>query len=322
VLITGAASPLGAQLALALADDPRIEQVIGLDSRAAPEWLTRRVVVLDVDLRRGGDLVGLLRRAAPHVVVHHDVVQYPEPGRQARTLHDRNVIGTLQLLAACGRLPGLAGLVVRGSAALYGAGAGAPAFFTEELGADARHATPFQRDVASLERLVEAFARRNPTVTCTVLRLQPLVGAGLDTPLMRLLRSPVIPTFLGFDPRLQVVHADDAVAAVAAAVHTPVRGPVNIAADGTVSLKRVLRRLGRTAVPIAGPLYGPAVGLLSRATRLPRLDDDAVRYLRYGRGVDTTRMRRELGFSPAHSTVEAIDAVARELQAPAAAVGA
>jgi UDP-glucose 4-epimerase len=146
-----------------------------------------------------------------------------------------------------------------------------------------------------------------------------VIGAGLDTPIMRLFGSPVIPTFLGHDPRLQVVHADDAVAAIAAAVPVPVRGAVNVAGEGTISLTRALRRLGKTALPIAAPLYGPAVGALARTTGLPRMDADVLRYLRYGRGVDTTRLRHDLGFSPAFTTVAAIDDVAARLRTEQAA---
>jgi UDP-glucose 4-epimerase len=316
VLITGVTSPLAARLALRLADDPAVEQVIGVDTRRPEPELAARIVSVRADLRHGR-LGPMLRLAAPQVVVHHDILQFPEPGRSARNLHDLNVVGTLQLLAGCAELGGLDALVVRGSAAIYGAQADAPDFFTEDLARRAPLRTRFQRDIGELERLVEAFARRHPAVTCTVLRLQPVIGAELDTPIMRLFRAPVVPRFMGFDPRLQFLHADDAVEAVAQAVRTPVRGPVNVAADGTVSLARALRRIGRPSLPIAAPLYGPAVGALARLGRVPKLDDDIVRYLRHGRGVDTRRMRHELRFAPRFSTVEAIDAVAAAIRAGA-----
>jgi UDP-glucose 4-epimerase len=315
VLITGVSSPLGSRVATRLAADPAVEHVIGIDTRRPPGALADRITFLEADLRRG-ELSTTLKRAAPHVVVHHDIVQFPEPGRSVRTLHDLNVIGTLQLLAACGELPGLKALVVRGSASIYGSQPDAPAFFTEDHAAAAGALrTRFQRDVGELERLVEAFARRHPSVTCTVLRPQPAIGATIDNPIMRLFRSPVVPTFLGFDPRLQFVLDEDLVGAVVAAVRHPVRGPVNIAGDGTVSLARTLRRLGRHGLPIAAPVYGPAVGALARLGGLPPLNDDVVRYLRNGRGVDTTRMRRDLRFVPTHTTAEAIDAVAAAIRA-------
>ncbi|WCB95871.1 hypothetical protein DSM104299_04622 [Baekduia alba] len=317
VLITGVSGPLGARVAARVAADPAVEHVIGVDSRRPPAPLADRITYVEADLRRD-DLQQILKLASPHVVVHHDIVQFPEPGRSVRGLHDLNVIGTLQLLAACGDLPGLRALVVRGSASIYGSAPDAPAFFTEGLARSATLRTRFQRDVGELERLVEAFARRHPAVTCTVLRLQPVIGASVDTPIMRLFRAPVVPTFLGFDPRLQFVLDEDAIGAVAAAVATPVRGAVNVAGDGTVSLARSLRRLGKRALPIAAPLYGLTVATLARAGVVPPLNEDVIRYLRNGRGVDTTRMRRDLRFVPTHTTAQAIDAVAASIRREAA----
>ena len=313
VLITGVTSPLAARLALRLADDAGVAEVIGVDTRRPPPELAARIVSVRADLRHGG-LAPMLRVAAPDVVVHHDILQFAEPGRAARALHDLNVVGTLQLLAGCSELPGLRALVVRGSAAIYGARPGAPDFFTEDLAGEATQRTRFQRDVGELERLVAAFARRHPAVTCTVLRLQPVIGATVHTPIMQLFRAPVVPRFLGFDARLQFVHDSDAIAAVAAAVHNPVPGAVNIAGEGTVSLARTLRRLGRPSLPIAPPLFGPTVEAMARLGTLPRLDPDVMGYLRHGRGVDTRRMREELRFTPRHTTAEAIDAVATELR--------
>jgi UDP-glucose 4-epimerase len=314
VLITGVSAPLGARLASRLAADPHVEHVFGIDTRRPPGTLAHRITFIEADLRRG-DLAATLRRIAPQVVVHRDIVQFPEPGRSRQALHDLNVIGTLQLLAACAEVPELRSLVVRSSAAIYGSEADAPAFFTEDMARDATLRTRFQRDVGELERLVEAFARRRPAVTCTVLRLQPMIGASLDSPIMRLFRAPVVPTFMGYDPRLQLLLDDDAVGAVAAAVHRPVRGAVNVAGEGTVSLRRALRRLGKPGLPVAAPFYATAAGALARAGAIPALDVDVVRYLRHGRGVDTTRMRTELGFTASHTTGEAIDAVAAAIRA-------
>jgi UDP-glucose 4-epimerase len=88
---------------------------------------------------------------------------------------------------------------------------------------------------------------------------------------------------------------------------------VNVAGGGTVSLSAAIRRMGRVAVPIAHPLFGTVAGAMRRIG-LPRLSEDTVRYLRYGRGVATDRMTDELGFEPRYDTRAAIDAVATQLR--------
>src|SRR4029077_7767030 len=99
-------------------------------------------------------------------------------------------------------------VVRRSSATIYGSERTAPLFFTEDMAERFPMRTRWQRDVAEVERLVSAFARRRPEVTCTFLPSQPILGQSLDTPIMRLLRSPVIPTWMGFDPMVQVIHGD------------------------------------------------------------------------------------------------------------------
>ena len=235
---------------------------------------TARVEVVTADLRSPA-LGAVVAATGADVVVHDDLLQFPEPGRPARALHDHNVVGTLQLLAALEALPRLRTLVVRGSAAVYGSEPADPAFFTEDLAGRTPPRTRFQRDVAELERLVDGFARRHPHVATTVLRLQPVVGAGLDTPVSRLVRLPVVPTVLGFDPRVQLLDAEDAVGALARAVQHPVRGAVNVAAPDVVSLSRLLRRLGRRSLPVAAPLYAQAVGLERRLAGRPPLPPEA-----------------------------------------------
>jgi UDP-glucose 4-epimerase len=315
VLITGVANSFGARLADVLAADAAVERVVGVDTRPVDPALAERIDVVAADLR-SAELPPLVRAAAVDTVVHNDIVQFPEPGRPRAALHDINVIGTLQLLTVCEGLPTLRAIVVRGSAAIYGSEAGAPAFFTEEDAERFPLRTRFQRDIGELERLVGAFARRHPAVACAVLRLQPVVGRGLDTPVNRLLHAPLVPTMLGYDPRVQLLDADDAVGALHRAVMHPVRGPVNIAAEGVVSLSRALRHARRPALPVAAPLWGTLVAAARRAAGQPALPDEIARYLRFGRGVDTTRMRRDLRFQPRHSTLEAL-AAAAGLERPA-----
>lgn len=315
ILVTGVSGVQGARLAASLVALPGVDRVVGLDTRAPGPRLARVIDHLEADIRAPD----LARRLRPHritTVVHNDVLQFPEWGRASRQLHDINVVGTLGLLAAAASLPQLEAIVVRGSASIYGAGAAAPAFWREQDlppgGGRDRLRTRFQRDVAEIEQLVEVHARRHHDVACTLLRVQPVVGGELDNPITRLVRAPVVPTHLGFDPRLQVIHLDDATAVFGVAALKRVRGTVNVGAPEPVSLSRALRRLGKPSVPLVGPLYGPLVGVASRLGGIPRLTPDVEDYLRFGRAVDLTRQEQELGVVPERDTLEALAAAARE----------
>jgi UDP-glucose 4-epimerase len=294
IAITGVSTHWGSELARALQRDPSVDYVAGIDTHPpAPDL--NQVDFIEADIRSP-----LISRLLPGMdvdtVVHCGIYWYPEPGKPSRALHDINVIGTLQLLAACERTPSLRTLVVRGSAAIYGCEGAAPLFFTEDLARTFPLRTRFQRDVSELEGYFDNFARRHPAVACCMLRFQPEIGPELDAPLVRYLSLPLVPTQLGFDPRLQLLHADDATAALEAAVANPVRGAVNIAPSGSVSLSRVLRLARRPTLPVPHPLFGAMVERLGHRLGAGPLVGDAVRMLRFGRGVNTDRMRNEIGF--------------------------
>ena len=296
VLITGVASQWGAQLARRLERDPAIEYLAGIDTAPPPDGL-ERTDFIEADLR-SAVLSRLLPGTEADTVVHCGILWYPEPGKPAKALHEINVIGTLQLLAACERTPTLERVIVRGSAAIYGCEGSAPAFFTEGLARRMPLRTRFQRDISELEEYFDNFARRHPQLVCCMLRFQPEIGPDLDSPLVRYLTLPIVPTQLGFDPRLQLLHAEDATGAIEAAARNPVRGAVNVAPSGAISLTRLLRLAGRPTLPIPHPLFGPVLERLARQLGAGGLHDDAVRLLRFGRGVDNRRLREEVGYQP------------------------
>jgi UDP-glucose 4-epimerase len=303
VVITGVASHWGAELARRLERDASVEYLAGVDSTPPPVEL-ERTDFIEADIR-SAVLARLLPGTGADTVVHCGILWYPEPGKPAGVQHDVNVIGTLQLLAACQRTETLRNLVVRGSAAIYGCEGASPAFFTEEMARTLPLRTRFQRDASELEAYIENFARRHPELVCCMLRYQPEVGPDLDSPLVRYLSLPLVPTQLGFDPRLQLLHADDATGALEAVTQSPVRGAVNVAPSGSISLSRVLRLARRASIPIPHPLFGPALSRLGRQLGAGPLYGDGVRLLRFGRGVDNGRLRTEVGYEPRHDAESA-----------------
>jgi UDP-glucose 4-epimerase len=304
VLITGIASYLGTELARILEDDPEVEYVAGLDSRR-PQIRLERTELIEVDIR-DPEILARVPPTGVDTIVHNQIVRRPGAGMSARRAHDVNVIGSLQLLAACERTPTLRSIVVRGSAGIYGAEPAAPQFFSEGMSRLYPLRTRFQLDVAEIENLFGTFARRHEGVACTMLRYQPSIGPTGSTQIPQYLSLPVVPTYLGFDPRIQLIHERDALGALVAAVRRPVRGPVNVAAPGTIGLTRMVRLAGRPTLPIPSPLFGSATGAAKRVGLLD-LSPDFQRLLRYGRGVDTARLVTEIGFRPRFTTVEAVE---------------
>ncbi len=302
VLIIGVSSFWGQEVARRLEQDAGIEYVAGIDTKPPTRDL-KKTEFLEADIRN--PVVSTLIPATEvDTVVHTGLFLEPFSKSSAAT-HDANVVGSLQLLNACEKAESVRTLIVKGSAAIYGADSAAPSFCPETASRTGSEGARYQRDLYELESYFETFSRRHPEVTCTLLRFQPAIGPTIDSPAKRFLSLPVVPTPMGFDPRIQFIHQDDGVEAIYRSVKKPTRGPINIAGEGTISLIRLLRLAGKVTVPVPTPLLGRAL----RTTRLlgmEELGSDFTRVLRYGRGVDVTRMVDELGFKPRYSTVEAV----------------
>jgi UDP-glucose 4-epimerase len=79
----------------------------------------------------------------------------------------------------------------------------------------------------------------------------------------------------------------------------------------------MIRLAGRRALPIVSPLFG-AVTSSGQRLGLDAQSEDFQRLLRYGRGVDTRRLVEEVGYTPRHSTVHAVESWSHQARAAAA----
>jgi UDP-glucose 4-epimerase len=304
VLITGVSTRLGTELARRLERDPSVDYVAGLDVRP-PRARLERTEFIDADIR--SPVIGrLIPQTEIDTVVHNQIVRQPGGGIAARAMHDINVIGTLQLLAACEQTPTIESVVVRGSAGIYGSEPASPQFYTEEMARLYPLRTRFQRDIGEIENYFEGYSRRHPEVVCTMLRYQPSLGPGTDSQVTRYLGASLVPTHLGFDPRLQFLHESDGIEALLAAIRKPVRGAVNVAAPGTVGLTKMLRLAGKISVAVPTPVFDVTVNAGARFG-MPRISPDFRRLLRFGRAVDITRLVEEVGYLPRFSATEAVE---------------
>ena len=304
VLITGVGRFWGANLARQLERDHGLDFVCGVDTRE-PMGEFGRTEVVKGDIRNPA-IGRLLDVTRVDTVVHTQIFGADRPGESGRTLHDMNVIGTMNLLAACAASPFVRKVVIRSSTSIYGASPKDPALFTEGMEAKAPLKDLYSRDIAEVETYARDFAERAPHAAVTILRFANSIGETVDTAFTRYLSAQVVPTHAGYNPRLQFIQDTDAVDALAHAVRVWKPGTYNVAGPGTITLSRFLRMAGRIELPLIPPMLSPVLTLLERANLLyvPSRYD---RTLRFGRGVSTDRMIDELKFVPEYSTVEAAE---------------
>jgi UDP-glucose 4-epimerase len=310
VLVTGVAGDLGRRYVAQLSHAPGIDRAIGVDV-VPPRGDLGRADFVRADIRNPV-IAKVIVRERVDTVVHASVVATPAAAGGRTSMKELNVIGTMQLLAACQQAPDLRRLVVKSSASVYGASNRDPAMFTEGMGAKRQPTGGFAKDVTEVESYVRGFARRRPDVAVTTLRMANVIGPRIVSAMTGYFRLPVIPTVLGFNPRLQFLHESDALDVLQHATTGEVTGTYNIAGDGIITLKQAVRRLGRPSVPL--PSFAISTfGSTIRQTRVADFSPEQVAFLTYGRGMETTRMRSMLGFEPRYSTPEAFGDFATSL---------
>src|SRR5207248_6218935 len=142
-------------LAQALEADTEIEVIIGVDSEDPTRELERTEFI------RVGTQHALLRRivqAAEIDTVIDSRLVVDSSTTSARHAHENNVIGTMNILAACGGPDStVRKLVFKSSAHFYGTEQDDPAFFTEQMGRLHPPTTPIERDILDAEAAVAEF---------------------------------------------------------------------------------------------------------------------------------------------------------------------
>ena len=303
VLVTGVSRDLGARFARSLAAEAHLE-VIGIDVIPPRHDLgTADFVRADIRNPVISKVIGV---RGVDTVVHLAMVATPDTAGSRSSMKEINVIGTMQLLAACQKAETFQKLVVQSSISVYGASPRDPAKFTEDMSARAQPRTGFGKDSLEIEGYVRGLARRRPDVVVTTLRLANLMGAGVDSHVTRYLSLPIVPRVMGFDARLQFLHPSDAVAALLLATDHDVPGTFNVAAADIVTLSQALRKMGRPSVGVPHSA-APLVATLVRQARLVDFTADQIDALTYGRAMDTSRFAAETGFVPQFSSLGALE---------------
>jgi len=305
VLVTGVSRYLGGRLAQLLQQDPLVERVIGVDV-IPPEADIGRAEFVRADIRNPV-IAKVIKAADIDTVVHMNVIATPVGAGGRSSMKEINVIGTMQLLAACQKSPTVKKLVVKSSSTVYGVSAKDPGMFTEDMEPKRLPRAGFAKDSVEVEGYVRGFARRRPDVAVAMLRFANIMGPGMDTPLTRYFSLPVVPTVFGFDSRLQFTHEDDAVAALMRCTMESYPGTFNIAGDGVLMLSQAIARAGRLDAPLPRALASVAREV-GRRFGLLDFSAEQIEFLKYGRGLDTTKMRTVLGFEPRYSTSETFNA--------------
>ena len=165
VLVTGISRDIGRRFARAAAGDPSIDRVIGVDV-VPPRGDIGDVSFVRADIRNPV-IAKVLAKEDVDTVVHMSVIATPGSAGGRGTMKELNVIGSMQLLAACQKSTTVDRLVVKSTTTVYGSSPRDPAMFTEDMGPKRLPSSGYAKDVYEIEGYVRGFARRRPDVDVT-----------------------------------------------------------------------------------------------------------------------------------------------------------
>jgi UDP-glucose 4-epimerase len=279
----------GGRLAQTLEQRDDVEVIVGLDTREPRMPLERTEFV------RSDSSYSILHRivqATQIDTILHTHLVVDSTQTSGRALHEINVIGTLNLLAAASAADSpVRKIVVKSSGLVYGSSYRDPAFFRESTARTSPARTNVERSLLEVESFVRDFAEDSPHVTATILRFSNVLGDSIETPFARALRLPVVPAIAGFDPRLQFVHEADVNRALLYATAGDVAGVFNVAGDGVMPWSEVCAVAGKRRLPMPPVLTAAATTPL-RFLRVLDYPSEVLSLLRYGRVMDNERFKR------------------------------
>lgn len=307
IAIAGARSFLGKNLLALLEDDPKVDRLLALDDEAhepAPLTTSSKVRVVHTDLTAPGTdarLAEHLEAEDIDTIVH--VAFLDLPSHAPAFAHELESVGSMRLLRAARRAK-TRKLVMWSHTWLYGANPENPNFLREEAKLRAPSREPWFSDKVEAEQEVARFREQNPDVTVTVLRTAPILGPTVDNVVTRYLSRRLVPTLMGFDPLVQLLHEVDAIGALKWAIFRNVPGIYNIAADGVLPLSTVIKLAGRTPAPLPGFMARQGAAALWMA-QLAEAPPAFLRHLRYLCVADGGKARRA-GHEPTFTSREAV----------------
>jgi UDP-glucose 4-epimerase len=303
VLVTGLGSFWGGRVAQALESDPGVELIVGLDT-TEPTVRLERTEFVRAD--QSYSILSRIVRATEVDTILHTFLVVDSTHMSGRSLHEVNVIGTMNLLAAAGAPDSsVRHLVVKSSTLVYGVSHRDPNWFGEETPRIRSARTRVERSLLEAESYLRDFAVDSPQVSVAVLRMANVLGTDIVTPLSKALSLPVVPSIFGFDPLLQFVEEDDVVRSLEFAMRTGITGVYNVAGDGRLPWSEVATMVGKAQWPLPPMLTGLCTVPLTRLG-IVELPEEVTDLLRYGRGVDTSRLKRA-GFEYRYTTAGAVE---------------
>jgi len=300
VLVSGMGGELGSLVAAKLEAEPWVGALVGIDVDP-PRRRLRKAEFHLLQPSQRERIVDVVTKFNPHVVINLSVW---EPDARTGLVHARQFTAdaTTAIIGAAAECPALESMVVRSGIEVYGRERNAPTRPDET--SPVHPTSEYGLMLANIERQAREVGRR-VGIAVGKLRLAPVLGKHVPSPLGRLLRQPVVPFSMLADSPFAVIEDGDAAQAFVAAAARRLDEPINIVAPGAITTLQSILRGKRIPLPLFGPEWWVA-SRLSHVLGAP-IPDHVVELMHRGRLADGSKAHEVLGLQPRLSTPEVID---------------
>ena len=301
IAVTAGRSPLGRCVADALRASPEVEQVRSIETRPSRDDSDDDldVVSLTPDHRPFAEY---LEKQRIDTVIQCGLV--PDRSGLGSSARGADVITTMCVGAAIGDADCcVRSWILASSSHVYPIGSQSPLLQQEQQDLP-RGDEPLAATIGEAESYARDVARRRSYLNVAIMRLQQLVGPGVRGPLASLLARNPVPTPMGFDPAIQLLHLEDAASALAFAAQADLAGTYNVASAGVIRCHDAVLAAGRNrfaVLPMSAGLLEPLLGRLG----IPVVPAELLALLRFGHAVDTKKIERT-GWQPAHDQLDCL----------------
>ena len=306
VAVTGAAGYIGRRLVSALEADSRVESVLAIDLLPMASEVSHKVTFLRHDITE--PLAASLSDHGVDALVHLAFLLNPSLDRPRS--REVNIAGAVQVLRSCAEA-GVGHIVYLSSSTVYGAHPDNPTELIEESPVRPVRGFKYSEDKACVEGLLSDFLEQYPRMTVSLLRACPVMGPSADNFIAKAFSKPFLVGVSRHDPEMQLCHEDDVVEIIRACTLSRSEGTYNVAGGSTIRWSQMVRSMGRRLVRLPAWIIYPITELTWRLGLQKDSPAVGLDFIRYPWVVDTTKLRKELGFGAMRTSREAWDSFAR-----------
>ncbi len=305
VLLTGISGSLGQIIANTLS---KTHHIIGADKRAFPHK-PKEVELYPLDLRRKSAFT-LLKKRKPDVIIHVGVIRNRLKHVGASSAYYFNLEITSQLLKLAEQIE-VKKFIFLSTANLYGPCAASSGFLSEDAPLHGADRSPEIRDLVALDMMIQSFFWKQPNIETVILRPVHIVGPELNNAPSRYFRLDKMPTLLGFDPMIQLVHSSDVARAIQLSLKPNVRGIFNIVGNTQAPLSRLIEQLKTPSYSVPEFVFRTFMRSAFRY-RLSSFPPGELDHLKYTCLIDGSLAAKELKYEPKVS----LTAILKSLKTP------